>query len=267
MGSLTSEKSASVETWLADWNRTLDQALQNDEPEVVLQIAPIVLNLLPRHVGIYQRLLRALWSLKRWHEGAEWARRLLQADPANALAWRALGRAAEQEGNRQEANSIFRRAFECDPYEPEIRSSVRRTSLIGEKSLELNLACLATLYLRGQRWQQAAESYRALLQYDSRRVDFQCGLLMALWQGGAERDSYQLAQELRHSYPHLLLAWTVVNEFGDENDRALAYQPLQSMDPDCDYRRHWWGLSVELQPIELWVSEEVVEVQSSRVAK
>lgn len=243
-------------TLLADWNRTQDQALANDQPQLILQIAPIVLRVLPRHLSTYQRLLRALWNLKRWNEGAEWARRLLQADPANALAWRALGRAVEQEGNRQEANSIFRRAFECDPYEPEIRASVRRTSLIGEKSLELNLACLATLYLRGQRWQHAAESYRTLLQYDSRRIDFQSGLLMALWQGGAERESYQLAQELRYSYPHLLLAWAVVDEFGDENDRALAYQPLQSMDSDCDYRRGWWGLPVELQPVELRVSEE-----------
>lgn len=104
------------------------------------------------------------WSLKRWHEGAEWSNIARQTQPT--LAWRALRRAAEQEDNRQEANSIFRRAFECDPYEPRIRSSVRRTSLIGEKSLELDLACLATLYPRGQRWQQAA-GYRALLQYDA----------------------------------------------------------------------------------------------------
>ena len=245
-----------ITTTLADWNLALEDAIQQGNGQRALYLAEVILRVLPRHLATYQRLLRALWLLNRWVEGAEWGRRLLQADPTNALAWRALGRAAEQSGNRQEANSIFHRAFECDPYEPEIRAALRRTSLIGEKSLELDLACLAMLYLRGQRWQQAADSYRALLQSDARRVDFQSGLLLALWQGGAERDSYYLAQELRQSYPHLLLAWSVIDDLGDDDDRALAHQPLQSMDPDADYQRHWWGLSVDLQAVELRVSEE-----------
>lgn len=234
----------------------MDQALLTKDPQVVLQLAAVVLQSYPRHLPTYQHVLQALWSMKRWNKGAEWARRLLHGDPTNALAWRALGRSAEEAGDRQEANSIFRRAFSCDPYEPEIRASVRRTSLIGEKSLELDLAALAALYLRGQRWQQAADSYQTLLQQDSSRVDFRCGLLLSLWQGGAERESYQLAQELRQSYPHLLLAWSVLDALGDENDQALAQQPLLSMDPECDYRRRYWGLPLELQTIELTVREE-----------
>lgn len=249
-----------ITTSLAEWNRALEDAIQNEDIQRALRLAKAVLQVLPRHLATYQRLLRALWSLGYWGEGAEWGRRLLQADPTNALAWRAMGRAAEQSGNRQEANTIFHRAFECDPYEPEIRAALRRTSLIGEKSLELDQACLAMLYLRGQRWQQAADTYRDLLQFDARRVDFQSGLLLALWQGGAERESYQLAQELRQSYPHLLLAWSVINDLGDEDDRALAHQPLQSMDPDYDYQRHWWGLPIDLQPVELRVSEEEAQL-------
>lgn len=243
-------------TPLAVWNGAMEGCLQENRPEHVIRLAQVVLRQLPRHVPTYLRLMRALWDLRKWEESELWARRLLQIDPTNALAWRSLGRAAEQRNDRTQANLILRRAFECDPYEPEIRAGLRRTSLIGERTLELNLACLATLYLRGQRWQQAADSYRTLLQADPRRVDFQSGLLLALWQGRDPQESHTIAQQLRRAYPHLLLAWAVLDATGDDNDRALAHQPLVSMDPDGDYLRSWFTLPIDLRPVQIMVSEE-----------
>ena len=59
-------------------------------------LARIVLVRMPRHLATYQRLVRAAWALKRHQEGEDGARRLLQADPGNALAWRSLAYAVEQ---------------------------------------------------------------------------------------------------------------------------------------------------------------------------
>lgn len=184
-----------VSSVLADWHVAMEQQLQAENPAAVAALAQVVLRRLPRHLATYQRVLQAAWLLQRWEEGEEWAKRLLRADPGNGLAWRALAMAAEQRGQRAHAHATWQRAFEAAPYEPTIRAGLSRTTIrstevrssgsaatmIGEEpALLLNLACLATLYRRGQRWEQAASAYQALLQAEPRRVDFQVGRLAAL---------------------------------------------------------------------------------------
>jgi tetratricopeptide (TPR) repeat protein len=232
-------------------------ALQADE---AIRLAEVLLNYQPRYLSAYLRLVRALWLARRWEEGEMWGRRLLQADPTNALAWRAVARGVEERGNRKEAHAIWRRAFECDPYEPEIRAGLQRTSIQGENVLDLNLACLGVAYLRGQHWQRAAQIYRSLLEAEPRRIDFQLGLVMALWQSRAYPEAYQLADRLRRTHPHLLLAWVVIDDCGDYNDKALAHHPLQSMDADGDYRCHWWELADELHPQQLMVTVQEAQL-------
>jgi tetratricopeptide (TPR) repeat protein len=223
----------------------------------------VILRRLPRHLPSYQRLLRAAWLLKRWDEGEDWGRRLLRADPANALAWRALARAAEQRNQRAQAQAAWQRAFESEPYEPEIRSGLSRTTLhplgssvAGEPDvLALNPACLARLYLRGYRWERAERLYRQLTTADPRRSDFQVGLLAALWQLNARTEAYGLARTLTQQHPHLLLAWTVLDQLGDLNDQALARNPITTMDPDGEFVRQWLALPFERGQVELTVSE------------
>ena len=87
-------------TVLADWAVAIEKCFAADAPEAVVPMARVILQKYPRHLATYQRLLRALWRLEQWTEGEEWGRRLLRADPGNALAWRALAMAAEQRGER-----------------------------------------------------------------------------------------------------------------------------------------------------------------------
>ncbi|MBK8046536.1 MAG: hypothetical protein IPK16_05030 [Anaerolineales bacterium] len=61
---------------------------------------------MPRHLATYQRLVRATWQLKRWQEGEDWSRRLLQADPGNAVAWRSLAFAVEYKGMQRGAGNV-----------------------------------------------------------------------------------------------------------------------------------------------------------------
>jgi tetratricopeptide (TPR) repeat protein len=222
-------------TPLADWNRAIDRAFARGETEEAARMAQLILHHLPRHLATYQRLLRITWALKRWDEGEDWARRLLQADPGNPWAWQALAAAAEQRGQRAQANAMWRRAFEMSPYAPEIRAGLARTSLDDPHVLALDFACLATIYLRGLRWEAAARAYRELVKADPRRIDFQLCLMLALWQSHASDEAYALARYLVQSQPHLLLAWVVLDAVGDENDQALAQHPISSMDPDGEF--------------------------------
>jgi tetratricopeptide (TPR) repeat protein len=213
----------------------MDLALARGEAEIAARMAQFVLDHLPRHLATYQRLLRVTWLLKRWDEGEDWARRLLQADPGNPWAWQALATAAEQRGQRAQAHAMWQRAFEMSPYAPEIRAGLARTSLDEPNSLALDFACLGMIYLRGLRWEPAARAYRQLVKADPRRIDFQLCLMAALWQGRAHEEAYALARHLVQSKPNLLLAWVVLEAIGDANDKALAAHPITSMDPDGEF--------------------------------
>ncbi len=257
-------------TVLADWTVAMDRQLAADEPATVAALAQVVLRKLPRHLATYQRLLAVAWRLQRWEEGEDWGRRLLRADPTNALAWRALAMAAEQRGERAQAHAIWQRAFEAAPYEPEIRAGLSRTTLhpadapstpVGElPTLVLNLACLATFYRRGFQWERAATTYRQLLQADARRIDFQIGLMATLWQQRSQQAAYQLAQHLTSQHPQLVMAWVALQSIGDENDRALAHAPLAAMDPDGEFVSLWFGLHYEVPPATLNVSAAEAEM-------
>ena len=252
-------------TILADWSVAIEQCLETNRPAEAAALAQVVLRKLPRHLPTYQRLLQAAWQLRRWDEGEEWGRRLLRADPGNALAWRALAMAAEQREQRSEAHAIWQRALEAAPYAPEMRAGLVRTSLrpLGEAApviagappVALNLACLATLYLRGLRWERAIDTYRLLLEADGRRVDFQVGLMAAFWQQRARQAAFQLAQQLTTAHPHLLMAWVVLGTLGDADDRALAKNPIATMDPDGDFVSSWFGAHYEAPPATLNVSD------------
>ncbi|MGL4649313.1 MAG: hypothetical protein ACRC1H_07880 [Caldilineaceae bacterium] len=240
---------------LHTWNLAIERALREERPADAVRLAHPVLRQLPRHLATYYRLIRAAWMLRRWDEGDAWGRRLLRADPGNALAWRAVAMAVEQRGERGRAAARWQRAFECDPYEPEVRAGLVRTSLDLARLPQLNEACLGSLLLRGYRWEQAVTHFRVLTEFDGRRLDFQSNLLLALWQHERQQEAYDLARRLSQTQPYLLIAWVVIDEAGDENDKALARHPLSTMDPDGDYVRTAWGLSYPSRSIRLTLSE------------
>ncbi len=238
-------------SFLGTWTIAMERALREERPADTVKLAHVILRQLPRHLGTYQRLIRAAWQLQRWDEGDAWGRRLLRADPANAIAWRAVAMAAEQRGDRARAHARWQRAFECDPYDPEIRAGLVRTSVDITRLPTMNEAALASLWLRGFRWEQAAATFRKLIQQDSRRLDYQTGLLLSIWQMKYNDEAYEFARELTQSQPYLLVAWVIIDETGDADDKALARHPVRSMDPDGDYLRTALGLVYPGQSVRM----------------
>lgn len=222
---------------LVQWGQAMDRALTLGEAALAAALAQAVLQRYPRHLATYARLLRAAWLLRRWQEGADWGRRLLQADPGNPTAWQAVARDLENRGDRTAARSVWQRAFESDPYASEIRVGLSRTSLGVAEPLLLNQACLATLYLRSYRWKHAGVVYRSLLEANPRRSDFLAGWMVALWRQGHGQEAYQVARHIVRHQPHVFMAWVVIRAVGDETDRALAQNPILTMDPDGEFVR------------------------------
>lgn len=253
----TLDPNAPVATTLAEWNQAMDLALARGTAADAAGMAQVVLTHIPRHLATYQRLLRCTWQLKRWNEGEDWARRLLQADPGNPAAWQAIAAAAEQQGQRGQAQAMWQRAFELSPYAPEIRAGLARTSLDTPDALGLDLACLGMIYLRGLRWEAAARTYRQLVKADPRRIDFQICLMVALWQSRSTDEAYALARHLVQSQPYLLMAWVVLDAIGDDDDHALAQHPIRTLDPDGEYVGDWLGLPVTTPAMHPAVEFEV----------
>lgn len=224
---------------LAALSKAMELRLATGEPTAAAALAQVVLLRVPRHLASYERLVRSAWLLKRWQEGEDWARRLLQADPGNPTAWRSLAFAVEQKGMLNPARSMWRRAFQCHPYDPEIRSGLTRTHHQDNQHLGLDSAALATLHLRAGRWAHAASAYRRLVKAEPKRLDFQVNWMVAAWQQGARQEAYQLARHITMRSPHTLMAWVVLATLGDTDDRALARNPIQTMDPDGEFVQAW----------------------------
>jgi tetratricopeptide (TPR) repeat protein len=240
---------------LATWTAAMERSLREGRPSHAVRLAHVLLRELPRHLATYYRLIRAAWMLRRWDEGDAWGRRLLRADPASALAWRGVAMAAEFSGERARAQARWRRAFDCDPFEPEIRAGLVRTSVDLARLPALSEAAHASLLLRGFRWEQAAMAYSRLTLHEPRRLDFQTGYLIALWQLRAMPDAYEMARRLVQNQPYLLAAWLVIDQEGDANDKALARHPLSTMDPDGDYARTAMGLNIPARPLRLRITD------------
>jgi len=239
---------------LAAVSKAMELRLSLGEPEAAAALAQVVLVRVPRHLATYERLVRAAWMLKRWQEGEDWARRLLLADPGNAMAWRSLAFAVEQKGMLNAARSMWRRAFQSHPYDPEIRSGLARTHHQSGEQLGLDSAALAVLYARAGRWVHAANAYRRLVKAEPKRLDFQVSWMVAAWQQGARQEAYQLARHLTARSPHTLMAWVVLATLGDTDDRALARHPIQSMDPDGEFVQAWLRLPWDRAPTPIRVT-------------
>lgn len=227
---------------LDETNQRIDAQIAAGDPVEAARLAQGLLRRVPRHLMTYLQMLDIAWQLRRWDEGEDWGRRVLQADPGNASAWRALAQSAEERDLRAQAFAIWQRAFEMNPYDPEIRAGVSRTGLNQPNALGYDLACLAAIYHRGRRWGHATDAYRTLVKADPRRVDFQLCLAVALWQAQQTPEAYALARHLTQAHPHLLMGWVVLHAIGDENDQALAASPIQTMDPTGTFVAHVWGI-------------------------
>lgn len=220
---------------LATWNQSIDQLIQNRRAEEAIFRIRTVLKNLPRHLPSYFRLLQAIWLLRRWDEGQDWALRLLRADPCNELAWGVLANAAEQQGHLADAQRYWSRAFENAPYNPHIRAGMVRTTPGKAEPLQLTPAAFATLCRLDGRWERAAQLYTPLHQARPRQMDLQCGLLESLWRAERQEEALRLAAHLVRLEPNLLIGWLVAAQMGDETDQALAQAPLAALDADGEY--------------------------------
>ncbi len=242
---------------LAAWNQAIDDLIQSRRAEEAIPRIRTVLKNLPRHLPSYFRLLQAIWLLRRWDEGQDWALRLLRADPCNELAWAVLANAAQQQGNLADARRYWRRAFENAPYNQHIRAGVVRTTPGKTDPLRLTHAAFATLCRMDGRWARAVELYTPLQQERPRRMDVQCALLESLWRAERQEEALRLAAHLVRLEPNLLIGWLVSAQVGDETDQALAQAPLAALDADGEYMAVRFGATLTpSRPASIALSSE-----------
>ncbi len=229
-------------TDLSSWRQVIDRVLGQNRPGTALRLLPVILRQLPRYLPAQRQMLHALWLTRRWRDGELWARRLLQADPMQELAWAVLANAAEEIGNPSMAQRFWHLAFEQAPYNRQVRAGVVRTTLGQASALTLSQAALATVYRHGSRWREAQQIYATLMSSYPDRPDIYSGYLECLWQSGEIDAAIDLAHSLAIRDPNLLLAWLVSAEVGDDDDRALAQAPLTAMDTDGAYAASRYGI-------------------------
>ncbi|MEM7535324.1 MAG: hypothetical protein AAF639_24315 [Chloroflexota bacterium] len=284
-----------IETRLNQWIAAMDVALGWQESHAMTQLAQVVLLRSPKNLAVYERMIQAAWQLAQWQEGDEWARRLLQADPGNPVAWQMTARAEEALGNHARAYAIWQRAFAYQPYSSEMRQGLYRTVTSTQSEISsteqipteqipteqvsakpvtagvlfrLDNMCLAQLYLQSHQWAKATQLYSQLIKQNPQRVDFQVSLMVSLWQRDTQQGSiliqddiqnneaYRWARHLVQRHQNLLAAWIVLDNIGDENDQALAKNPLESMDPTRQFMMDRFHITLAQNPVSIQVNED-----------
>lgn len=240
---------------LARWNQAIDDLIQHRKADDAIPRIRTVLRNLPRHLPSYFRLLQAVWLLRRWDEGQDWALRLLRADPCNELAWAVLANAAEEQGRLAEARRFWQQAFENAPYNQHIRAGMVRTSPGTENPLRLTHPALASLCRMDGRWDRAAELYTSLRAEQPQRPDLLCGLMESLWRAGQEAEALGMALSRIRQEPNCIIAWVVSVHAGDETDQALSQAPLAALDADGEYSAVRFGAELPVgTPASIGVS-------------
>ena len=224
--------------------RIVDQAhqlLESGDADGCLRLVGYVLDSFPSY---YQaRLVRALAfeTLARMSDSADDAAFVLGVVPNNATALLLSARLQSRKGDRQQAQKLWVRASETDPYHPDLRNSIDGLSL----APRITHGLLGYTYLRSG-WPELAErQLRAAIESDSIRTDIRLALAESLWSIGRFEDCRRHSRTVLDHHPDclkaLLMMAHIFTEIGRTNHAAELLDRASSLDPEQRLAREMYG--------------------------
>lgn len=198
-----------------------------------------ILHSFPKHLETYCLLAQASLETDDLAGAADLFRRVLSADPENVMALVGMAVISEAREQMEEALWYLERAYELQPFNPELRRELGRVreSYLGTapERVELTPGALARLYMRQGQYAHAIAEFRRLLKQDAKRYDLQVGLTEALFRAERADEAGKLAQNVLAEAPYCLKANLILGALLAENGVVESEQFMrraQQLDPE-----------------------------------
>ncbi len=169
-----------------------------------------ILQYVPKHIGTYRLLGKALHEAQRFTDAADVFQRVLAAIPDDFVANVGLSIIRQDENNLDAAIWHMERAYEAQPSNQAIQEELRR--LYGRRDglepprIRLTRGALARMYIKGRLYQQAIAELRAALAEDPQRADLQVLLAQACYLSGQKVEAVEVCSQLLKKFPFCLEA-------------------------------------------------------------
>jgi|GEM_PF-836522 tetratricopeptide (TPR) repeat protein len=185
-----------------------------------------------------QRLLGEISLAQGWlAEADKILRRVLRADPEDALAIMGLALIYERRNDREGALRCYHQVCELRPGNRHaFREYNRLAGLLQQPAFQLSRAGLARLYMRGGLWTRALLEWRAVLKQFPQRLDAQAGLAEVLWRlnelKALEAVCRAMLQDAEYCLKALLLLGFRLELDGRTIEARPLFREVAALDPD-----------------------------------
>jgi len=226
---------------LEDYCSAAHDLIQRGQCKEAIAICRRVLLRYPLHVRSYVVLGEACLAMGEHAEAANLFRRVLGADPENAIAYAGLGVIYEERELLEEATWQMERAFELTPYNTGVRETLSalyaQLDTVPRRRLKLTRAALARCYARGRLYPKAIGEFHAILQDEPDRLDLRVSLAEALWHNEQYEMADAVCRGILELAPNCLKANLIMGEIclrdREREEQGRAYlQRAQRLDPE-----------------------------------
>ncbi len=215
-----------------------EMALAEGRYREAMRLCQGLLRAFPRYLTAQRLLGRAALRAGETGLAEEAFQTVRQLDPEDREAALGLSQIAEQRGELETALAFRQAAWECSPWDRELREGVARLAqaCYGEGHLFLTGAALASQHSRGGCWTRAATECRAVLEQGLVRPDVQQRLAVALWRRGDLEGAARVCESLTGVLPDavvpLVILASIAQVHGEPGEAAALLHRAHVVDVD-----------------------------------
>ncbi len=215
-----------------------EAALAEGRYREAMRLCQGLLRAFPKYLAAQRLLGRAALRAGETALAEQAFQTVRQFDPEDREAALGLSQIAEQRGELETALAFQQAAWECSPWDRELREGVARLAqaCYGAGHLFLTGAALASQHGRGGYWTRAANECRAVLEQGLVRPDVQQRLAVALWRRGDLEGAARVCDSLTRTLPDavvpLLILASIAQEQGESGEAMALLDRAHVVDVD-----------------------------------
>jgi len=224
---------------LRGYNKEIDSLIEQERLDEAIGHCRHILATFPKHIDTYRLLGKAYLENGQNSNSADIFQRVLSSIPDDFIAHVCMSVIREEEGNLPAAVLHMEKAFECEPYNPDIQIELKR--LYGKRDgfeppkVRLTQGALARIYIRGNLVQQGVSELRSVIKENPYRYDLKSLLMESYVSANQLANAIDLASHILKKFPYNLSANRIMTRSLKTHDHpqemAICTKRLYALSP------------------------------------